>query len=467
MSQSELPAATLIGEILEAIEAGLTRPSTVWQFVVIAAALALGWLVSRWLGVGVRARRAAHADRGGVAGHAVRLSADAALRLAFPLISMGLLLAGVGALRLTGLVSKFGQLQFTRLAFVLLGAFVLIRLFVYMLRTAFASSRLLVGFERTLATTIWVLVALHLSGLLGDIVAFLKAEHLPIGGESLTLWSVLVGLFTVAVTLLAALWAGAAIEARLMRAATIEANFRVVLSRVVKAALIVAAVLFAMSAVGIDLTVLSVFGGALGVGLGFGLQKIASNYVSGFIILLDRSLKMGDLITVDKYYGTVSQINTRYTVVKALDGTEAIIPNEMLVSTPVTNLSYTDKSVRAVVKVSVAYDSDLDRAMALMIEVAAAHPRVLAEPAPGAFLTAFGADGIDLEVGVWIGDPEQGTLGTRSEIALGIWRRFKAEGISIPFPQRDIRIVSMPGAAADDLAAVSQAQTAPQGDRRS
>ena len=320
---------------------------------------------------------------------------------------------------------------------------VLIRLFVYVLRSAFASSRLLVGFERTLATTIWVLVALHLTGVLGDIVEWLKSERLPIGGESLTLWSVLVGLFTVAVTLLAALWAGAAVEARLMRT-SIEANFRVVLSRLTKAALIIFAVLFGMSAVGIDLTILSVFGGALGVGLGFGLQKIASNYVSGFIILLDHSLKMGDLITVDKYNGTVSQINTRYTVVKALDGTEAIIPNEMLVSTPVTNLSYTDKSVRAAVKVSVAYDSDLERAMALMVEIAKAHPRVLANPGPGAYLTNFGADGIDLEVGVWIGDPEQGTLGTRSDIALEIWRRFKQEGISIPFPQRDVRIVSMP-----------------------
>ncbi|MEG0820276.1 MAG: mechanosensitive ion channel [Burkholderiaceae bacterium] len=451
MSQESLPAATLIGEILEAIEAGLTRPATIWQFAVIAMALALGWVGSRWLRARVAAHGETRAGRTGVAGHAVRMSTDAATRLAFPLISMVFLLGGVAVLRLSGLLSKFGQLQFSRLVFVLLGALVLIRLFVYVLRSAFANSRLIVGFERTLATAIWVLVALHLTGALGDIIAWLKAERLPIGGESLTLWSMLVGLFTVAVTLLAALWAGAAIEARLMRTETIAPNFRVVLSRVAKAALIVSAVLFGMSAVGIDLTVLSVFGGALGVGLGFGLQKIASNYVSGFIILLDHSLKMGDLITVDKYYGTVSQINTRYTVVKALDGTEAIVPNEMLVSTPVTNHSYTDSSVRAAVKVSVAYDADVEQAMAIMVEVATEQVRVLADPAPGAFLTGFGADGIDLEVGVWIGDPAQGTLGVRSAIALEIWRRFRAAGISIPFPQRDIRIVSMPSNAAPTL----------------
>lgn len=448
MSATPVPAISLVDEILEAFEAGLHRPVIVWQFVVIAAALAIGWFVSRLLLSRVAAGREAHGDRGGVTGHAVRVTADAAMRLAFPGISIAVLIGGALATRAVGLVPKFGQLQFVRLAFLLLGAMILIRLFAYMLRTAFAKWRFIAGFERSLATAIWVLVALYLTGMLGDAIDWMKSERLPIGGESLTLWSVVVGLFTVAVTLLAALWAGAAIESRLMRAESIDTNFRVVLSRVAKAVLIVAAVLFGMSAVGIDLTVLSVFGGALGVGLGFGLQKIASNYVSGFIILLDRSLKMGDLINVDKYSGTVSQINTRYTVVKALDGTEAIIPNEMLVSTPVTNLSYTDKAVRAVVKVSVAYDADVERAMALMIEVASAHARVLAEPAPGAFLTGFGADGIDLEVGVWIGDPEQGTLGTRSEIAIELWRRFKAEGISIPFPQRDIRIVSMPGSAA-------------------
>jgi small-conductance mechanosensitive channel len=219
-----------------------------------------------------------------------------------------------------------------------------------------------------------------------------------------------------------------------------------VLARVVKALLLFVAVLMALSIVGIDLTVLSVFGGALGVGLGLGLQRIASNYVSGFIILLDRSLSIGDMITVDKFYGRVAQINTRYTLIKALDGTETILPNEMLVSTPVVNHSLSNREVRVVIKISVAYSTDLDRALAILGECARAQPRVLDKPEPGAFVTAFGSDGIDLEVGFWIRDPEEGTLAVRSEIARMVLRRFAAEGIQIPFPQRDVRIVAPDGA---------------------
>jgi small-conductance mechanosensitive channel len=218
----------------------------------------------------------------------------------------------------------------------------------------------------------------------------------------------------------------------------------VVLSRVLKAVLALVAVLVALSLVGIDLTVLSVFGGALGVGLGLGLQRIASNYVSGFIILLDRSLTIGDMITVDKFYGAVSQINTRYTVIKALDGTETIVPNEMLVSSPVINHSYTDRKVRVVVKVSVAYASDVDRALEVLVEAAQTQSRVLADPAPAAFITGLGADGVDLEVGFWIPDPEEGTLAVRSAIARLLLQRFKDEGIEIPFPQRDVRISGLP-----------------------
>lgn len=204
------------------------------------------------------------------------------------------------------------------------------------------------------------------------------------------------------------------------------------------------AVLVALSMVGIDLTVLSVFGGALGVGLGLGLQRIASNYVSGFIILFDPSLSIGDMITVDKYYGAVTQINTRYTVMKALDGTETIVPNEMLVSSPVVNHSYSDRRVRVAVKVSIAYHSDVDLALAILTEAARAQPRVLAEPQPSSFVTGLGADGIDLEVGFWIRDPEEGTLAVRSEIARTLLRRFREETIEIPYPQRDIRITSLP-----------------------
>jgi small-conductance mechanosensitive channel len=436
-------AGALLAELLEAIEQGLTRPAVLWQFVAIAAALAVGWLISRQLTRRAKAKVKELDASSGAAAQAASVSLRGASRLAFPAVSLVLLVAFTTLARALHLLPATGLLQFTRLAFVLLVVFGTIRLAVYVLRTVFRNARWLVSGERVIALSLWILAALYITGALREIVEILEHEKLPLGKASVSVWDLLMGVLTVAITVLLAMWSAAAIESRLMRS-ELQPNLRVVLSRVAKAVLLVLAVLFGLSAVGIDLTVLSVFGGALGVGLGLGLQRIASNYVSGFIILLDHSLRLGDLITVDKYYGTVSQINTRYTVIKAMDGTEAIVPNEMLISTPVTNHSYTDPSVRAVVKVSIAYDTDVERAMAILTEAAAAHPRVMTDPAPGAFLTGFAADGIDLELGVWIGDPQNGTLGARSELAIEILRRFRAAGIEIPYPQRDVRIVSAP-----------------------
>jgi small-conductance mechanosensitive channel len=214
-----------------------------------------------------------------------------------------------------------------------------------------------------------------------------------------------------------------------------------VFARLSRSLLVLLAILIVLPLVGIDLTVLSVFGGAIGVGLGFGLQKVASNYVSGFIILLDRSIRIGDLITADNFYGEVKGITTRYVVVRALDGREAIIPNEMLITTTVQNHSYSNRQIRLAIPVQVAYMDDPERAMRLMQEVARKHPRVLAEPPPKAFLARFADSGIELELGVWIGDPETGMLNIRSELNLAIWRAFREAGIEIPYPQREVRIL--------------------------
>ena len=277
--------------------------------------------------------------------------------------------------------------------------------------------------------------------MLGDVVASTESVRFSVGKSKISLWDILIGALSVIVTVIAALWLGSSVEARLMGAESLTANSRVVLVRVLKAVLLVVAVLVALSSVGIDLTVLSVFGGALGVGLGLGLQRIASNYVSGFIILLDRSLSIGDMITVDKFYGRVAQINTRYTVIKALDGTETVLPNEMLVSAPVINHSLTSREVRVVVKVAIAYSSDLDQALQILNDCARQQSRVLDSPEPGAFVTGFGADGVDLEVGFWIRDPEEGTLAVRSAIARAVLQRFADAGVEIPYPRRDVRLI--------------------------
>ncbi len=186
---------------------------------------------------------------------------------------------------------------------------------------------------------------------------------------------------------------------------------------------------------------LSVFGGALGVGLGLGLQKIASNYLSGFIILLDRSIRLGDMITADGHYGEVTKITTRYLVVRSLTGVEAIIPNDTLVTTTVLNHSYSDRSVRLAVRVQVGYRTDMAGALSLLVEVARRHPRVLQEPEPTAQILQLAESGVDLELGFWIKDPERGSLNVRSDVSVELLSEFASRGIEIPVPQREVRML--------------------------
>src|SRR4051812_17589702 len=225
-----------------------------------------------------------------------------------------------------------------------------------------------------------------------------------------------------------------------MRSDTLHHSLRVALSRVAKSVLVLIALLVVLPIVGIDMTVLSLFGGALGVGLGFGLQKVAGNYVSGFVVLLERSIRVGDMITADNFYGKVREITSRYTLVQALDGREAIIPNETLIASTVLNHTHTDRNTRVACPVSVAYGTDLDRAMSILRELASAHPRVLREPEPGALVLRFGESGIDMELGFWIGDPDAGTSSVRSDMNAAIWRAFRDAGIEIPYPRRVIEI---------------------------
>lgn len=430
--------------LLQALAEGLARPQHFWTLVVIVVAVAGGRIVSGLVRRRIGARLAAATTRSGAAIDALRFSIDGVRRLAFPVAALALLVAGEAALRISGVLTRAADARLLRLALTLLAAMALIRLLVYVLRRVFSNLAFIAASERVIALAIWLIVALHVTGVLGDVVEWLDATKIPVGASRVSLWVVAMGALSVLVTLLAALWIGSALEARLMRAQQLEPNLRVVASRALKALLLVVAVLLGLSTVGIDLTVLSVFGGALGVGLGLGLQRIASNYVSGFIILLDKSLRIGDLITVDKHTGIVTQINTRYTVIRALDGTEAIVPNERLVAEPVTNQSYTDRKVLLRCDVQVSYASDVDCALELLRQAARVSPRVLADPAPGAALADFGADGLNLALTFWIADPENGRLNVTSEVNREILRLFRENGIEIPFPQRDVRIVQMP-----------------------
>jgi small-conductance mechanosensitive channel len=422
-----MSANSQFGLLLADLWFDLQQPDVIWQIGVLAACLALAWLFSFL----VHSRQAQVAPAGT---RAARLGQRGFKRIAFPLSALVLVLVA------RPLLGQWQHVNLLSLAVPLLLSLAVIRGVFFALRLSF-SGPWLESFERTFAALAWGVVALHITGLLPDLIALLEGIGFTVGKQHLNLWMILQGVATVLATLLLALWAGGAIEVRLMAAPGLDSNLRIVFARLARAVLILLAVLVGLPVVGIDLTTLSVFGGALGVGLGFGLQKIAANYVSGFIILLDRSIRIGDLISVGTDRGQVTRITTRYTVIKGMSGVEAIVPNEVLVGSVVQNESFSDTRVRLALPVQVAYGTDLERAMAIMMDAAAAQQRVLSDPPAKAFVMAFAESGIDLELGFWVGDPEEGTQQLRSDINLAIWGSFQAAGIEIPFPQREVRIV--------------------------
>ncbi|MFO7542862.1 MAG: mechanosensitive ion channel [Thiobacillus sp.] len=329
------------------------------------------------------------------------------------------------------------------LAVPLLLSLIGVRLVIHALRYVFASRESLKLWERSAAWLIWGAFALHITGLLPRIHAAMEALSFQSGSHRFSLWLLFQAAVVILVAIIVALMLARLVESRLMGVKQMNLSLRMALSKAARTVFLILAVLMALPAVGIDLTVLSVFGGALGVGIGFGLQKVASNYISGFIILLDRSVRIGDLVTVDNKYGEVEQINTRYTLLKALDGTETIVPNEMLIAQAVVNHSLSKPNVRVSLPIQVAYGSDLEQAQALMLEAAQGHPRVIHDEPdnpPKVFLREFADNGILLELAVWIRDASEGQNNLRSDINWSIWRGFKAAGIEIPFPQRVVHM---------------------------
>jgi small-conductance mechanosensitive channel len=404
----------------------LRDPAMLWELLALSSCVALaGW--SQW-----RLRHRSGRSAGAL--HAGELGLR---RVIFPLAALVLVLIA------RALMKPYTQVALLNLAVPLFLSLALVRAVVFSLRYAFPRAEWLTTSERYIAATIWLCLVLYITGLSGPVIEGLESVKFTIGKQKLDLWLILHGVVTSLCALLVALWFAGWLEHRLMRADNIDSNVRVVLVRAGKSVLIVVGLLISLALVGIDITALSVFGGAFAVGLGFGMKTIASNYVAGFMILLDRSIRIGNIIAIDATTsGEVTRITTRYTVVRTLAGTEVIVPNEYLVGNIVRNQTYTDTQVRVPLPVTVAYSADLELAMRLMIEAATAQVRTLKDPAPSAIVQAFGENGIDLELGFWIKDPGQGTGGLRSDVNLAIWRSFRANGIEFPFPQREVRILN-------------------------
>jgi len=402
-----------------------------WQALVILLAIGAAGFVNRRLQVVLEKSNTGTGLR--------HLAVRSGQRLLFPVSMLAVLVSGRAIIEREEL-----PVVLLDVAVPIVVALAVVRLSVYVLRKAFTVNPLLKSSENALALTVWGLVMLHLLGWLAQILEVLDGMAMQLGETRISVLSVVQLLLIVGVAFTLAIWLSEAITRYLRSSAHISPSMQVGISKFSRFLLITLAFLLALNAVGIDLSSLAIFGGALGVGLGFGLQRIASNFISGFILVLDRSIKPGDVITIGDKFGWVHELKARYVVVRNREGVDTLIPNENLITSEVINWSYMDRNVRMAIPVQISYDDDPEQALEIIKNCAFASPRVLQEPEPLSRLIRFGDSGIDLEVRVWISDPENGFANVKSDINLAIWRAFKEAGITIPFPQRDIHIKHMP-----------------------
>lgn len=302
---------------------------------------------------------------------------------------------------------------------------------------------------RVVAWIIWLFAVTHALGIFDVVTAFLDDLALEVGRTRISLLLVMKGLALFVVLIQAARLAAGILDDRLRKAEGISPSASALFTKGARFGLYALAVTITLSTVGVDLTSLTVFSGAVGVGIGFGLQKIFSNLVSGVILLVDKSLKPGDVIEMGGVQGRIAQINARYAAIETLDGKAYLIPNESLIGNEVINLSYSNSRLLLRAEVGTSYAGDPRQAMALMEQAALSVPRVLKDPAPRAVLTAFGDSSINLAVGFWIEDPHNGTGNVRGEVLLAIWDAFKQANVEIPFPQREVRVVGGGSGGAD------------------
>jgi hypothetical protein len=408
--------------------AAFLQPSVLLELVSLALCAALAWGLVRML------RQAVGRDD-----RSVMFGSKDIDGVLFPLL---LLCLGYGA---RAVLDRFINVAVLDVGVPALVALVAIRTGVKVLQIVFSQSRWARALEQTISWLAWLVMVLWVSGLLPAFLNALDQIGWSVGKSHLSVRKIVEGLLTAGVVLILTLWMSAGIEARLLHSATgSELSLRKAASNAARALLLFVGLMVALSAVGIDLTALSVLGGALGVGIGFGLQKVAANYVSGFVILTERNLRIGDYVRVENFEGKITEINARYTVVRALTGRESIVPNEMLISTRVENLSLADAVVAQSTQVQVAYDSDPPHVIEALLASATAQPRVLKDPAPSVQLSQFTAEGMEFTLVYWINDPDQGQGNLRSDINMALLQNLRQHGIALASPPR---AATAPGSA--------------------
>ena len=408
--------------------AGFTQPTVLVELAALVVCIGLAWLISGALRKALRMQDDTTSVLFG------RKLIDGVM---FPLLL--LMLAYVAR----AIVTSFLPLAAFKVAIPVLVSLVVIRVGVKVLQAAFTTAPWVRALERTISWLAWLVMVLWVSGLLPVVLAELDDISWKIGSSTLSLRTLLEGFITAGAVLILTLWVSSAIETRLLRKATGgDLSMRKAVSNATRALLLFVGLIIALSSVGIDLTALSVFSGAIGVGVGFGLQKLASNYVSGFVILAERRLRIGDNVKVDTFEGRILDINTRYSVIRSPAGRESIVPNELMVINRVENFSGAITRVWQTSVVSVAYDSDVEQVSQLLLKAVDDQPAALKDPAPQASLSAFGADGLEFTVGYWInsGDGAE-QLRLRSAINRAILQALRENGIEIPYPQRVVHTI--------------------------
>lgn len=409
--------------------ARLQDPAQWWQLGTIVLAAVLAWGAARAL------KRYVASSGRAVPGSALEIVATLSDRIVIPLV------LGLACVAAAAILERRGLPQgIASIVAILALAFAAIRLLIEVLKRVLQPGPLLIASEHLITWLAWVLVAMYLLGWLEPVAAALDSIAIPLGKQGFSLLDALQAILTMLVFLMAGGYLGTLATRGLMSSGQISIGLRVGIAKFVRLVLLLIAGLLGLNAVGIDLAALAVFGGALGIGLGFGLQRIAANFVSGFILVGDRSVRQGDVITIGDRFGVVKELRARYIVVRDRDGVDTLIPNENVISTEVVNWSYSDRAIRLKLPVQISYQDDPRKALQLLLEAASRHPRVLRDPAPASRVMAFADNGIALELRFWIRDPEDGINNVRSDLHLEIWDLFAAAGITIPYPQRDLHL---------------------------
>ncbi|MEN8661445.1 MAG: mechanosensitive ion channel family protein [Lentimonas sp.] len=295
---------------------------------------------------------------------------------------------------------------------------------------------------QSVAGVAYLITGLYGIDLVKDSIAFLEGLSFKAGDLSISAWTIFAGVIAFAFTLWVGLAVARIVETQIERIPRLSGSLKVLIAKIVRISLITIAIVTAIGSIGIDLSAFAFLGGAIGIGLGFGLQKVVSNFVSGIILLMDNSIKPGDVIEIDGTYGWINNLRARYASVITRDGTEHLIPNEDLITQRVINWSFTDNLVRVRIPVGVSYNSDPHQCIELVLEACSTVDRILQNPAPRCLLNGFGDSSVDLELRMWIADPSNGVGSVRSAVLLKVWDLFKENNIEIPFPQRDLHIRS-------------------------